>query len=313
MYKLLCCISLFFFLSCSSEKPAEVGDNKSSEPAGSGVSELSTPPVSSGSGLYPLQIAPENASRNTELYIIAVGFKLSDAKIDWMVNEKITTTSDPSRFTSSELKRGDNVQVRVAVQGKEIFSNRIEIKNALPVITRVRILPEVFKPGDTLSIDASGSDADEDEVTISYEWTKNGEPAGNNRQIGAPVKRGDKVDIKITPYDGEAYGQPVILHREISNLPPMIIEDKKHNFDGNLYSQQVNANDPDGDQLTYSLKTAPSGMTIGPSTGLIKWNVPPEFEGKTTFSISVSDGHGGEATQSFNLEIKPGTRQINPG
>ena len=46
-------------------------------------------------------------------------------------------------------------------------------------------------------------------------------------------------------------------------------------------------------------------MTIDPSSGLIKWNVPPEFLGKVSFAVSVKDGRNGEALQSFNLEIKP--------
>ena len=91
-------------------------------------------------------------------------------------------------------------------------------------------MPETFKAGDTLYVDVVGSDIDGDEVTILYEWTKNGEPAGTEKQIGVPIKRGDKISIKITPFDGETYGQPVVLRREIGNLPPVIIEDKSIYF-----------------------------------------------------------------------------------
>ncbi len=44
-------------------------------------------------------------------------------------------------------------------------------------------------------------------------------------------------------------------------------------------------------------------MTINPSTGVIQWNVPPEFKGKVPIVIAVTDGHGGEAIQRFTLEI----------
>jgi len=46
-------------------------------------------------------------------------------------------------------------------------------------------------------------------------------------------------------------------------------------------------------------------MTISPTKGLIQWNVPPDFKGKATFTVSITDGHGGEALQSFTLEITP--------
>jgi hypothetical protein len=45
-------------------------------------------------------------------------------------------------------------------------------------------------------------------------------------------------------------------------------------------------------------------MTIDPSSGLIKWNVPPSFKGKAPITVSVSDGHGRESLQSFTIEIK---------
>jgi hypothetical protein len=309
MHKFLCFIFLILFVSCSSEKPSEVGSQKPSEAGGGGVSETSQPHVSTTVSSYSLQIVPVNATRNTTIYLIAQGFKPSDVKIEWLVNDKITGSPAVSQLNTAEIKKGDKVQAKATIQGKEMLSNVIQVGNSPPVINKVRILPEVFKPGDTLSVEVSGSDADEDEVTISYEWTKNGEPAGNSKRIEVPLKREDKVDVRITPFDGEVYGRPVILHREIVNLPPMIIEDKKYNFDGKVYSYQVKATDPDGDPLTYSLKSAPSGMTVDPSTGQLKWNVPPEFTGKTPITVSVTDGHGGESLHSLTLEIRPEQRK----
>ena len=181
----------------------------------------------------------------------------------------------------------------------------VEIKNAPPELTKIKIMPEVFKAGDTLYIDAAATDADGDEVTIQYEWTKNKEAAGQDRQIGVPIKRGDKIDIKITPYDGKEYGRSVILHREIRNLPPMIIVDKNSRFEGNLFTYQVRASDADNDALAYSLKAAPQGMTVDKSTGLVHWDVPEGFKGKASFTVSASDGHGGEAVQNFTFEVIP--------
>jgi hypothetical protein len=306
MYKYLCIIVVFVFcMSCSSEKPAEVNIQKPSEIGSSDISKTSQAHVSTTSESYSLEIVPVNASRNSVVYVTPRGFNLSDAKIEWLVNGIVTISPVPDHFKAMETKKGDKVQAKAIIHGKEILSNIIEIKNSPPEISKVKILPEVFKPGDTLSVEASGSDIDGDEVTISYEWTKNGEPAGNSKQIEVPLNRGDKVDIKITPFDGEAYGRSVVLHREIGNLPPMIVQDKNYNFDGKVYTYQVKATDPDGDTLIYSLKSAPSGMTIDPSTGLIKWDVPLEFTGKTSLVISVNDGHGGEAEQKFNLKIIP--------
>jgi len=45
-------------------------------------------------------------------------------------------------------------------------------------------------------------------------------------------------------------------------------------------------------------------MTVDPGTGLVKWYVPSGFNGKASFTVSVADGHGGEALQSLSIEIK---------
>jgi len=304
MHKFLCLITLLLFVSCTSEEPAGVAGKKLSGAGSAGVPKVSGPSVSSESGRYSLQIVPTNVSRNSTIYAVVQGFSLSDAKMVWLVNGIRTDAPSAGQFKATN--KGDKIQVKAFIKGKEVLSNVIQVGNSPPLISKVRILPEVFKPGDTLSVEASGSDADEyDNVTISYEWTKNGEPAGNTKKLGVSPKRGDKIDVKITPFDGEAYGRSVILHREIKNMPPMVVEYKEVGFDGKMYSCQVTATDPDGDALAYSLKTAPPDVTIDPSTGLIKWNVPPDFKGKTPITVSVNDGHGGEALQGLTIEIKP--------
>lgn len=303
--KFLCCIILLLFLSCSLEKSAEVGSQKPPETKSNAIPETSQPYVSMSNKSYLLEINPKEAFRNNTLYLISRGFNLSDAKIEWLLNGNLTISPIPNQFKTTETKKGDRIQAKAIIQDRQILSNIVEIKNSPPEISEVKFLPGAFKQGPTMSIDVSASDIDEDAVTILYEWTKNGEPAGNSKKIEVPLKRGDKIFIKITPFDGEAYGHPVVLNREIQNMPPMILEDKKFNFDEKVYTYQLRATDPDGDSLTFSLKFAPPGMSINPTTGLIQWNVPPDFKGKTSFTAAVTDGHGGEAVQDLTLEITP--------
>jgi len=301
MNKFFCFIALFLFLSCSSEKLTD-STKKSSEKESRTASEQSQPFVSQKSEPYSLEITPVNASRKSTLKVIAQGFKLSDAKIEWLLNGQSTLSPIPSQFNARDTKKGDNVQVKAIIEGKEILSNIIEIKNSPPEITKVKILPEIFKPGDNLNVDVSGNDIDGDEVSIAYEWTKNGEPAGNGKRIKLPLKRGDKISVKITPFDGELYGPSVILHREIKNMPPMIIEDKKFHFDGKAYTYQIKATDPDGDTLTYTLKQAPEGMVLD-KTGLITWKVNEKDKGRHPVTVQATDGHGGEALYNFDVTI----------
>lgn len=177
-----------------------------------------------------------------------------------------------------------------------------EKPNSPPTIKAIRLMPETFKPGDTLYIEAETSDPDGDEITILYKWYKNDELVSTDKYLNLPIKRGDKLKIKIKPFDGKDYGKVITLEREILNLPPVIIDHKNYHIDKDFFTYQVKASDPDGDPLTYSLKSAPSGMTID-QKGLIKWSIPSDFKGKASVTLSVTDGHGGEARYSFDITI----------
>jgi len=250
-----------------------------------------------------LSITPAEARKNSTLILIPNGFSVGDAVIEWIVNGAVVPNPTPHMLIADSLKKGDTVQARAMINGKEVKSNIVIIKNSPPVTGKVKLLPEVFKAGDLLSVEVSGSDPDGDEVTFLYEWTKNGEPAGKGKTIDSAVKRGDKISLKITPFDNEDYGLSGTMNTEISNMPPMIVDNKDFKFDGKVLSHQIKATDADGDILTYSLKDGPQGMTIDASTGLITWTVPAAVKGRTSYTVLVKDPMGAEVFQVFNFDV----------
>jgi len=70
--------------------------------------------------------------------------------------------------------------------------------------------------------------------------------------------------------------------------------------EGAVYTYDVEATDPNGDTLTYSLTTSPTGMTINSNTGVITWT--PAAAGSFDVTVEVSDGSKSE-TQSFTLTV----------
>jgi hypothetical protein len=251
-----------------------------------------------------LRVTPEHATRETLMIAVLQG-AAADAGIQWLVNGMPVSSPRPGQFNAADTRKGDKIQARATVQGKEVLSNVVEIKNAPPSIVDARIVSEPGKGG-SLLVEASARDADGDNVTLEYAWTRNGEQAGSSQRLTGQFKKGDKISVKITPFDGAEYGNAVVLQREIANLPPVIIDHREFRFEGGIYTFQVKATDPEGDPLTYSLKSSAEGMTINEATGLITWNVPRSFTGKMAVSVSVTDNHGGEARQNLVFEIKPG-------
>jgi hypothetical protein len=271
--------------ACTSEKPA------------------TTAPARGVDTAYVLEIVPKESTRNSTLQLISRGFDLSGAKIEWLVDNRPFTTPVSTQFISADASKGSVVQAKATAAGRVVLSNVVKIVNTPPEISSVKLLPEIIKPGDTMGIEAVGNDIDGDDVTMQYEWTRNGQPAGSGQSIDGVLTRGDKIEVRVTPYDGEAYGQSVTLNREVRNWPPVIIKHNEFKFADNVYTYQVKATDPDGDELTFSLASEQAGVKINPTTGLLTWAVPADFKGKKSVTIVVNDGHGGLADYGLNLTV----------
>jgi len=72
---------------------------------------------------------------------------------------------------------------------------------------------------------------------------------------------------------------------------------------GETYQYDANANDPEHNPLTFSLDSAPTGMTIDAITGVISWTPTAAQAGRNRVSLKVIDGQGGSATESFTIQV----------
>jgi hypothetical protein len=292
-------------LSCSSERQEGREGQPSPEGRGATGDVKTTGELSETAfGEYALKIKPETGYLNTVFRVYPKNFKTSDARIEWLLDGETVPYGRGREFKLRSAYKGSTVQARAIIEGAVVLSDTVQIKNSPPVLTSARILPVTFRPGDTLFIEPVVNDPDGDEIIITYEWTLNREPAGNNKSIGKVLKRGDKVSVTITPYDGEDYGESATVRRTVENMSPMIKEDDTSTFDGKVYTFRVSATDPDGDPLTYSLKSAPDSMYINKGTGDVTWDVPPDFTGEVPVVVAVSDGMQGEATRELTLIIE---------
>ena len=70
--------------------------------------------------------------------------------------------------------------------------------------------------------------------------------------------------------------------------------------EGVAYTYDVEATDPNGDTITYSLTNSPTDMTINSITGVISWT--PAAAGSFDVTAEVSDNKKSE-TQSFTITV----------
>ncbi len=77
--------------------------------------------------------------------------------------------------------------------------------------------------------------------------------------------------------------------------------------DGIVYLTSVNAYDPDNDPLSFALINGPTGMTVNPTSGQIRWDGTTGQSGKTIpVTIAVSDGRNAPVNQSFTISMRGG-------
>jgi hypothetical protein len=268
------------------------------------VSSAQTQGGAGGRRTQEFRIEPAQVRRGT-LVRIPWNANLPDGStVEWLVNGKVVPGDNGPTLDTGRLQKGDTLQARALLSGGDGFSQIVTVENSAPEVRGFRFVPGERSAGIPLGVEAEAYDADGDRVELRIAWTRNGEPAGTGTRLAVPVKRGDRVAVTITPFDGEAEGRAVTLNREILNTPPVIEGQEQFMVADGVVTFLVRASDADGDPLRYSLKDAPPGMRIDPKTGWVRWRTDPGATGKVPFTVAASDGEGGEATARFTVTIQ---------
>ena len=71
-----------------------------------------------------------------------------------------------------------------------------------------------------------------------------------------------------------------------------------------LLSYAAQATDPEGQAVTYALGTAPAGMAVDPTSGLLTWTPTPADAGTHPVELQAADTGGVTARQSFTLTVR---------
>lgn len=75
---------------------------------------------------------------------------------------------------------------------------------------------------------------------------------------------------------------------------------------GRAFTYPVEARDPDDDPLTFALAQRPSGMTIEPATGLLRWTPTVSDRGTHEVEVVVTDTQHASARQRFHVSVTSG-------
>jgi len=112
------------------------------------------------------------------------------------------------------------------------------------------------------------------------------------------------VILRASDTHGGFSTQSFVIALRLGDTPPAILSKPPTQATvGRLYQYAVHAVDQDGDPLTYALAVAPDGMTIDPSSGVIRWAPAAGQVGSQHVVIEVDDQHGGGTAQSYDVIV----------
>ena len=245
---------------------------------------------------------------------------------DWALADKPTRSSATLTWADTAtpsliLDQPGHYLVRLIVNDGQADSEAatvaIDTANSVPVADAGPNL--AGQVGEALSLDGRGShDADGD--ALSFAWSLLRRPVTSQAQLLDPDSAlcrlipdvaGDYV-AQLIVRDGSASSDPdtaLVTVTVPPNRNPAVtsVPITSGRVDA-FYSYDLDATDADGDTLTYSLVTGPESLHVDAVTGVVNWI--PDSPGQFEVTFRVLDGHGGEATQTFSIEVLPAAPSI---
>lgn len=300
-------LAALLLLACGKKKDSNELQGNSSLPVASAPSRAESNPATaeSAQAFRTLAILPPAA---TAADTLLAAFQGSAGQVEyrWEKNGQPLAGEESRRLAPEHFRKGDVIAV-IVTNNREVHRAEISIGNLPPVVQRVSLQNPAIHRGVDIVLDVTGDDPDGDFIGFSYRWMRNGEAM---EFVDGPVlsgdsfHRGDRISFLITPSDGETGGVPYAgSDIVIPNAPPVFFSQPPAQFTSNDFIYQVEAKDPDGDEIVYSLEDPPPGMTIQSRSGQISWDLSGRPAANYPVVVVATDSEEMKAYQEFNLNL----------
>ncbi|MFT3883602.1 MAG: putative Ig domain-containing protein [Gemmatales bacterium] len=224
--------------------------------------------------------------------------------IDPMTGAIVWRPGEVQEGTQTVVVRVRDGHNRVALQS---FTINVGQGNSAPVFTSEPTLQAVI--GRPWQYRATGSDAENSALVFSLNQGPTGlsiSPEGVVNWTPTAGQLGNhSVQLRVSDGQGGEAIQLFTLNVVASapNTDPVITGSPRTSTRvGDLYLAQLNAHDADGDPLTFSLPTAPAGMSID-YDGKIHFVPVSSQLGAHQVTVRVEDGQGGSTETTFTLNV----------
>ncbi len=246
------------------------------------------------------EILPKNPTIKDKLIIRKIS---ANYTIKWYVNGKFV--SEGKELELESFRKGDTVYAETSLGNRKITSNKVVIRNSLPIIKNVSFNKKnIFSNDKEIKLNIEYDDPDNDPVDFLIKWYRNGELISENTTtIQVNLSAGDVIEAFVYAYDNEdTTDTPYIIKTVVLNSPPVINEKKggEIKIENGVIHHKINVFDPDGDPLRFKLLKAPPGITLDSLTGILSGKLSQEIK-KAKIQFMVRDTAGNRVTYEFNL------------
>ena len=179
--------------------------------------------------------------------------------------------------------------------------------NIAPNITSTA--PDTVRVGSNLEYQVTATDAENDPLTYFLAEAPEGVTIASDTGLVSwtPTEEqtGEQtISVKVVDGRGGSDTQSFVLTVDENQKPVFTSNPFLAGNPNQLYEYDVDASDPEGTAITYSLRGgAPDGMTIDPDTGVIQWTPAAEQQGQFPITVFANDAEGERAVQSFLLNV----------
>ncbi len=263
-----------------------------------------------------VEILPENPSKSSLLETV-VKFdqaETADVSYRWMKNGKEIMGETESTLKQDNFQKGDTITVEVTpyvneMKGKPVPSKPVIIANSPPVLRSFTVEPMPAHSKDELTALLDVFDADGEYVRTSYQWKKGKEdiPGATGSTLSTDYfKKGDRIGCQARVSDGESpevsyYSSEAVI---LNSAPLITSNPAGETMEVSSYEYTVTAEDPDEDEVKFSLSSAPEGMTIDSDSGLVRWQISDQQQGGTyNFEVIAIDPEGAQSVQPITLTL----------
>lgn len=238
---------------------------------------------------------------------------------DWTVDGVAVLETGPELVLEG-VDKGAVVEVSVvasdALGESEPAGDSVVVANRRPTLEAAEIEPRGdVEAGEVLRVSASGDDPDGDSIDYAVEWRVDGRttPHRGPTLSTASFSPGTVIQARVVASDGEDESDPIDtpLVRIADGAPVIRSQPGGMTADG-VFRYRVDATDPEGQPLRFSLRMAPAGMQIDPLSGLLEWRPVRSQSGRHPVEIVVEDGTGTKTIQAFEVTVGGGGMPAAP-